>query len=108
MVVSDGSGRVPEIQPDFMFEKGGQLEGQHPAAWFYMDGWSSRARNGIFTAKPKFSAEKYIEIFKNADEANMPVSINLAMTPSVTKEQPFFNPVCIDIMKQVRKAIKGY
>jgi hypothetical protein len=108
LVVSDGSGRVPEIQPSFLFEEGGQLEGQYPASWFYMDGWSSRTGNGVFTAKPQFSAQKYIEIFKTADKANMPITINLAMTPDVTKENPFFNPECIDIMKQVRKAVKGY
>ena len=108
LVVSDGSGREPEIQPASLFEEGGQLEGQYPAHWFYMDGWSSRTHNGTFTAKPKFSAEKYIEFFKKADEANMPITINLSMTPDVTADHPFFNPVCIDIMKQVRKAVKGY
>ncbi len=108
MVVSDGSGRVPEILPEILFEEGGQLEGQYPASWFYMDGWSSRTGNGKWTQAPKFSTEKYIEIFKNADAANMPITINLAMTPDVTPEHPFFNPVCIDIMKQVRKAVKGY
>mgnify|MGYP003653091524 CR=1 FL=1 len=108
MVVSDGSGREPEIQPDFLFEEGGQLEGQYPASWFYMDGWSSRTGQGEFTQKPKFSIEKYIEIFRKADEANMPITINLTMTPDVTSEHPFFNPECITIMKQVRKAVKGY
>ena len=107
LVVSDGAGREPEILPAVLFDEGGQLEGQYPASWFYMDGWSSRTRNGTFTAKPKFSAEKYIEIFKDADAANMPITINLSMTPDVTADQPFFNPVCIDIMKQVRKAVKG-
>ena len=108
LVVSDGSGRVPEIQPSFLFEEGGQLAGQYPASWFYMDGWSSKVTNGKFTAKPQFSTEKYIEIFKNADKANMPITINLTMTPDVNREHPFFNPVCIDIMKQVRKEVKGY
>jgi len=108
LVVSDGSGREPEIQPAFLFEEGGQLEGQHPAHWFYMDGWSSRTGNGTFTAEPKFTAGQYIEFFKRADKANMPITINLSMTPDVTADHPFFNPVCIDIMKQVRKAIKGY
>jgi hypothetical protein len=108
LVVSDGSGRVPDILPDVLFEEGGQLEGQYPASWFYMDGWSSRTGNGEFSQHPKFSAEKYIEIFKKADEANMPITINLAMTPDVTKDHPIFNPECIDIMKQVRMAVKGY
>jgi len=108
LVVSDGSGRVPEIQPAFLFKDGGQLDGQYPASWFYMDGWSSRTVNGRFIAKPKFSAEKYIEIFKKADKAKMPITINLSMTPDVTSEHPFFNPACIEIMKQVRKAVKGY
>ncbi|WP_405563351.1 alpha-L-fucosidase [Polaribacter sp. Asnod6-C07] len=108
LVVSDGSGRVPEIQPDFLFEEGGQLEGQYPASWFYMDGWSSRVKNGKFTQKPKFSAEQYIEIFQKADQANIPITINLVMTPDVTKDHPIFNPESIEIMKKVRKAVKGY
>ena len=108
LVVSDGAGREAEIQPAFLFEDGGQLEGQHPASWFYMDGWSGSVRNGKFTGKPKFSAEKYIEIFKKADAANMPITINLAMTPDVTTENPFFNPACIEVMKKVRKAVKGH
>ncbi|MGJ8677043.1 MAG: alpha-L-fucosidase [Akkermansiaceae bacterium] len=108
LVVSDGSGRVPEIQPAFLFEEDGQLEGQTSAAWFYMDAWSSRARNGKFVSKPQFSTEKYIEIFKKADEANMPITINLSTTPDVTADAPFVNPECINIMKQVRKAVKGY
>ena len=108
LVVSDGAGREPEHQPAFLFEEGGQLEGQYPAAWFYMDGWGGGARNGVWRGKPKFSAEKYIEIFKKADEANMPVTINLASSSYITANSPFFNPACIDIMKQVRKAVKGY
>jgi hypothetical protein len=73
-----------------------------------MDGWSSRTGNGEFTAKPQFSPEQYVEIFKRADAANMPITINLAMTPDVTADHPFFNPECIAIMKQVRIAVKGY
>ncbi|WP_158973967.1 hypothetical protein [Cellulophaga sp. L1A9] len=72
------------------------------------DSRSSKNGNGVFTQKPMFSAAKYIEIFKNADGANMPNTINLAMTPDVTTELPFFNPECIAIMEQVRKAVKEY
>ncbi|CAA6677621.1 MULTISPECIES: alpha-L-fucosidase [unclassified Lentimonas] len=107
LVVSDGSGRAPEHQPAFLFEDGGQLEGQTSAAWFYMDAWSARLRNGAFVAKPKFSAEKYIEIFKQADAANLPITINLSTTPYITADAPFVNPECIEIMQQVRKAVKG-
>lgn len=106
LVVSDGAGRAPEHQPDFLFQEGGQLEGQHPAAWFYMDGWSGRLRDGEFVAQPKFSAEKYIEIFTKADEANMPVTINLASSPYITADAPFVNPECVNIMKHVRQAVK--
>ncbi|MDO7172463.1 hypothetical protein [Mariniflexile sp. AS56] len=35
-------------------------------------------------------------------------TINLAMTPDVTKDHPIFNQECIEIIKQVRKAVKGY
>ena len=52
--------------------------------------------------------KQYVEIFKKADAADMPVTINLAMTPDVTRDHPFFNPESIAIMKQVRKAVKGY
>jgi hypothetical protein len=34
LLVSDGAGREPEIFEEFLFEEGGQLEGQYPAAWF--------------------------------------------------------------------------
>ena len=108
LVVSDGAGREPEILPAVLFEEGGQLEGQYPANWCYMDGWSSRVRNGTFTAAPRFSAEQYIAFFKKADEADMPITINLSMTPDVSADHPFFNPACIEIMKQVRQAVKGY
>jgi hypothetical protein len=108
LVVSDGGGRAPEIQPAFLFEEGGQLEGQTSAAWFYMDSWSSCAREGKFVSEPQFSAEEYIEIFKKADEANLPITINLSITADVTADRPFVNPACIDIMRQVRQAVKGY
>ena len=73
-----------------------------------MDGWSGGPRDGVWRSKPKLSAEKYIEIFKKADKANMPVTINLTSSPYITRDEPFFNPACIEIMKQVRKAVKGY
>jgi hypothetical protein len=73
-----------------------------------MDGWSGGVRKGKWTGKPKFSAEKYIEIFKKADAVDMPITINLASTPYITTNAPFFNPACMEIMKQVRKAVKGY
>ncbi|MDW5289708.1 alpha-L-fucosidase [Formosa sp. PL04] len=107
--VTDGNYSETTIYPDSFFEKNGQYEGLNPVIWIYMDGWiNNRPYNGTFKKDPHYSAEEYIEIFKKFDKANIPITINLTSTSDITAEHPFFNPVCMDIMKQVRKAIKGY
>ena len=40
------------------------------------------------------------------DNENIPVTINLLITSDVTAEKPFFNPKSVEIMRQVRQAIK--
>ena len=36
-----------------------------------------------------------------------PLTINLIMTADVTAEHPIFNPQCMAVMEEVRKAIRG-
>jgi len=38
---------------------------------------------------------------------NFPVTINLIMTADVTADHPIFNPKCMAIMEEVRRAIRG-
>jgi hypothetical protein len=73
-----------------------------------MDTWyPQKPMNGKFPGRPHASAEKYVAYFKNMAEAKIPVTINLAMTADVTDEHPIFNPECVAIMEEVRKAIRG-
>ena len=73
-----------------------------------MDHWfSQEPMNGKFEIEPKYSKDVYVGFFQRMDEANIPVSINLIMTADVTDEHPIFNPECMAIMEEVRKAIRG-
>ena len=45
--------------------------------------------------------------FKRMAEAKIPVTINLLLTADVTDDHPIFNPECMAVMEEVRKAIHG-
>jgi len=106
--MTDGGGRKPLPAPEYMFKENGQYEDLFPAFWFHLDGWiNKKPYNGAFAASPHYSTQSFIEVFRTMDEANIPVTINLLITSDVTRERPFFNPESIDVMRQVRKAIKG-
>ena len=71
-------------------------------------GWfQSRPMNGRFGPGPVHSTEEYVDFFKRMAEANIPVTINLLMTADVTDEHPIFNPECMAVMEEVRKAVHG-
>jgi hypothetical protein len=61
----------------------------------------------IMGYRAELSVDEYIKCFKILDQANVPATINLMITADVTKNQPFFNPECIEVMKKVQFAIKG-
>jgi len=106
--ITDGRGRKPTPAPKYMYLKEGQFEDLFPAFWGHLDGWISKEPyNGKFPHTPPYSTEDYINIFKTMDNANIPVTFNLLITSDVTRERPFFNPVCVEIMRQVKQAIKG-
>jgi hypothetical protein len=106
--MTDGGSQLPTPAPSYLFEKQGQFENLYRASWFSMDGWvSMKPKNGIISEGPKYSVNEYINCFKILDQANVPATINLMITADVTKDQPFFNPECIEVMKKVRIAIKG-
>jgi len=73
-----------------------------------MDTWFfSSPLNGKFSGRPRHSVEKYVDFFQRMEAAKIPVTINLAMTADVTDEHPIFNPQCMAVMEEVRKAIHG-
>jgi len=97
------------------------LEGPMPEAWFtgdtyrglqrcrflFMDDWiPRRPLNGEFPA-PRHAANEYVDFFKQMEANQSPVTVNLLVTQNVTRHQPFVNPGCLEIMRQVRLAIRG-
>jgi hypothetical protein len=63
--------------------------------------------NGQFPEDLHAHAESYVEYFKQMAAEKIPVTINLIMTADVTDDHPIFNPKCMAIMEEVRKAIRG-
>ena len=63
--------------------------------------------NGQWGRGPVHSTEEYVDFFKRMAEAKIPVTINLLLTADVTDDHPIFNPECMAVMEEVRKAIHG-
>jgi hypothetical protein len=105
---TDSGGRLgkPDIS---LIGPGRQYGDVAPAWWCHMDGWlcSREPMNGKFHKDPHACAEEYVAYFKQMAEEKIPVTINLIMTADVTADHPIFNPECMAIMEQVRKAIRG-
>ncbi|MGJ8634333.1 MAG: alpha-L-fucosidase [Luteolibacter sp.] len=81
-----------------------------PAWWCLMDknGWyPSEPMNGKVSDGPVHSTEEYVEFFKSMAEEGIPVTMNLIMPADVTAEHPVFSPDCVEVMDEVRKAIRG-
>ena len=109
LAVTDGGRelRRPNLQ---LIGPGRQLGDVTAAWWCLMDqgGWFvNRPMNGRFGPGPVHSTEEYVDFFKRMAEAKIPVTINLLMTADVTAEHPIFNPKCMAVMEEVRKAIRG-
>ena len=100
--------------PKEWFAEGGPYEGLR-ATWFInLDAWVPREPyNGIIRPNssskggPQHKTAKYVEYFRKMAEANVPITVNMLITQDVTREQPFFHPDCLEVMRQVRKAIRG-
>ena len=109
LAVTDGGSELRQPDPQ-LIGPGQQLGDVTPAWWCLMDqgGWfQNRPMNGRFGPGPVHSTEEYVDFFKRMAEAKIPVTINLIMTADVTDEHPIFNPKCMAVMEEVRKAIRG-
>ncbi|MDX2431377.1 MAG: hypothetical protein QNK35_10610, partial [Bacteroides sp.] len=105
--VTDGMGRFEYPDPQ-LIGPGRQLGDVTTSCWLFMDGWfTNEPMNGQWSRSPLHSAEDYVGFFKELDKKNIPVSINMIMTADVTAEHPIFNPECMAVMEEVRKALRG-
>ncbi|MDX2431296.1 MAG: alpha-L-fucosidase [Bacteroides sp.] len=109
LAVTDGADELRVVDPQ-LIGPGKQLGDVTNAWWCLMDrgGWyPNRPFNGQWGPGPRHSTEEYVEFFKQMDKAGIPVTINLIMTADVTADHPIFNPECIAVMEEVRKAVRG-
>ncbi|MGJ8677045.1 MAG: alpha-L-fucosidase [Akkermansiaceae bacterium] len=93
-----------------LYGPGQQFGDVIPAWWCLMDkeGWYAKEpMNGEISDGPAHSTEEYVDFFKSMAEEGIPVTINLIMTADVTDEHPIFNPDCMAVMEEVRRAIRG-
>jgi len=98
-----------------LFEKGGRYEGLQEHSSFVLDGaWiPQEPYNGVIRRDsntregPVFSEEEYIEYFKQMDEADVPLTVNILITQDVTREQPFVNPKSLELMKKIEMELKN-
>lgn len=107
--VTDGGARISK--PNTMvIGPGKQLGDVTPVWWCLMDegGWfAKKSMNGEIGGGPIRSTKEYVDFFQKMAEKEIPVTINLMMTADVTDEHPIFNPECMAVMEEVRKAIRG-
>ncbi|WP_411827515.1 alpha-L-fucosidase [Luteolibacter sp. AS25] len=103
----DGAASLDSFNSDLV-GPGKQYGIVDPAWWCYMDTWYPKSpMNGKWTGGPKEPAKAYVDYFKDMAEKGVPVTINMAMTADVTPDHPIFNPECMAIMEEVRKAVRG-
>ena len=109
LAVTDGASELRRPDPQ-LIGPGRQLGDVTTAWWCLMDrgGWfARRPMNGRISGGPVHSTEDYVDFFQRMAAAKIPVTINLIMTADVTDEHPIFNPQCMAVMEEVRKAIHG-
>ena len=109
LYVTDGGKELLKPDPQ-LIGPGRQLGDVTPAWWFLMDeeGWyPNKPFHGKHGKGPVHSTEEYVDFFKQMSAANIPVTVNLIMTADVTADHDIFNPKCMAVMEEIRKAIRG-
>jgi hypothetical protein len=109
LAVTDSASDLGEVDPQ-LIGPGRQLGDVTNAWWCLMDkeGWlANKPMNGSFGQGPVHSTEDYVDFFKRMAAAKIPVTINMIMTADVTAAHPIFNPKCMEVMEEVRKAVRG-
>jgi hypothetical protein len=109
LAVTDGGSELRQPDPQ-LIGPGTQLGDVTPAWWCLMDqgGWFiNRPMRGQWGPGPVHSTEEYVDFFERMADARIPVTINLLLTADVTDDHPIFNPKCMAVMEEVRKALRG-
>lgn len=107
LAVTDGGRQLSQPEPTAIGH-GRQLGDVTPTWWCAMDSWIVKGpMNGKIGNGPALPAEDYVDYFKQMAAAKIPVTINLVITADVTADHPIFNPDCMAVMEEVRKAIRG-
>ncbi|MFC1652430.1 alpha-L-fucosidase [Planctomycetota bacterium] len=93
--------------PEEWFGPGCAYDELQRSRFLFMDDWIPRKPlNGVFPP-PHHAPEQYVHFIEKMAEQKAPVTINLLITQDVKRGQPFVNPECLAIMRQVRRAIRG-
>ena len=109
LAVTDGAGELRRPDPQ-LIGPGKQLGDVTPAWWCLMDEdewFQNKPMNGKWSGGPIHSTKEYVDFFKQMADAKIPVTMNMIMTADVTDSHPIFNPKCMAVMEEVRKAIRG-
>jgi hypothetical protein len=101
-------GLLPPPMPRQWFAEGGPYEGLQPYFDFTMEEvWSpSGPLNGKWPP-PIYPPETLARYFKGMAESEWPLAINMVITEDVTRQYPFVNPDSLEMMRRIRKAVKG-
>ena len=104
----DGGFSLTETNPD-LIGKGKQFGDVDSAWWCAMDTWCPHKpmKGEWTTGGPKQSTKKYVDYFVDMDKKNIPVTINLSMTADVIDKHNIFDPECMAVMEEIRKAVRG-
>jgi len=99
---------LPPPTPQEYFGPGGPYEGLQPHFNFTMEAeWNpKRPLNGSWLP-PVYKQQDLVRYFQQMAARQWPLSINLVITEDVTSRQPFFNPASVELMRSVRRALKG-
>lgn len=103
----DGADWIDAPMPDQWFGRGNVYDGLQRGRFFYMDDWIPRKPFEGEFPPPRHETAEYVQFFKQMAARRVPLTVNLMITQDVTREQPFVSPASMEIMKQVRRAIRG-
>lgn len=101
-------GPLPPPMPREWFSEGGPYENLQPNFDITMEHvWTSAGPlNGTWPA-PMYAPQTLVQYFKRLADRDCPVAINLVTAEDVTSQRPFINPDSLEMLKRIRKAVKG-
>jgi hypothetical protein len=101
-------GPLPPPMPREWFNEGGPYEDLQPNFDFTMERvWTPTGPLNGKWPTPMYAPETLVHYFKRLAKSECPVAINLVTAEDVTSQQAFVNPDSLEILKRIRKAVKG-